>query len=67
MSWSEQKPEKEGLKREVRDRKLAHAASPFRVSEERPPSFFDGRFWGVMRWGRKAGRWGMGITVYEMS
>jgi peroxisome-assembly ATPase len=42
-------------------------ASPFRRSKEKPPSFFKGHFWGVMRWGRKAGRWGMGIHFHYLS
>jgi predicted ATPase len=47
-----------------RDLEFRHAASPFRVSLEKPPTFFDGHFWGVIRWGRKAGRWGMGISSF---
>jgi protein AFG1 len=44
---------------------LKHGASPFRRSEERPPSFWDGHFWGVMKWGRRAGRWGLGVDAYR--
>jgi peroxisome-assembly ATPase len=51
----------EGMDREGRG--FRHAASPFRGSNERPPSFWDGHFWGVMRWGRRAGRWGMGLCL----
>lgn len=52
---------------EDKEREFRHAASPFRVSKEKPPSFFDGHFWGVMRWGKKAGRWGMGISSRRLT
>ena len=47
------------------EREFTDGGSPFRVSEEKPPRFFDGHFWGVMRWGRKAGRWGMGVDAFR--
>ena len=46
-------------------RGFRHGASPFRRSQERPPSFWAGHFWGLMRWGRRAGRWGMGVDAYR--
>lgn len=35
-------------------------ASPFRVSQEPPPKFSAANFWGVTKWGKKAGAWGQG-------
>jgi peroxisome-assembly ATPase len=55
--------EDEGGEKEVRG--FRHGASPFRRSEERPPSFWYGHFWGVMKWGRRAGRWGLGADAYR--
>jgi peroxisome-assembly ATPase len=39
--------------------KLRNVVSPFLI-RKKAPSFFDGHFWGVMKWGPRAGRWGMG-------
>lgn len=38
-----------------------YGGSPFRASKDPPPSFEWPHFWGLMRWGRKAGRWGRGV------
>lgn len=37
------------------------ASSPFRTMTERPPRFSFVHVWGMMRWGKKAGVWGMGV------
>jgi peroxisome-assembly ATPase len=66
MSWTQGNREENG-EGDRKEREFRHFASPFRVSEKKPPSFFDGHFWGVMRWGRKAGRWGMGNSIPEMA
>lgn len=36
-----------------------YSESPFRIRKQKPPSFLDGHFWGVMKWERKAdaGKW----------
>ena len=47
----------------LEERGFRHSASPFRTSMEKPPTFFDGHFWGMMTWGRKAGRWGLGVDA----
>jgi len=36
-------------------------ASPFRTRTDAPPSFSWVHVWGMMRWGKKAGLWGMGV------
>lgn len=36
-------------------------SSPFRTRADDPPSFGWVHVWGMMRWGRKAGVWGMGV------
>ncbi|KAI9749263.1 MAG: hypothetical protein M4579_006941 [Chaenotheca gracillima] len=38
-----------------------HGASPFRTSTEPPPKFSWVHAWGMMQWGRKAGKWGRGV------
>ena len=38
-----------------------HGASPFRVSKDPPPKFSGVHAWGMMNWGKKAGRWGQGV------
>ena len=63
VAWTGNAGEDEVGTRGNGEKEFRHAASPFRVSEEKPPTFFDGHFWGVMRWGRKAGRWGMGVDA----
>lgn len=35
--------------------------SPFRTRTDDPPSFGWVHVWGMMRWGKKAGVWGMGV------
>jgi len=47
-------------------RGFRYSASPFRVSQEKPPSFWDGHFWGMMKWGPRAGRWGLGEIVVKL-
>ena len=47
------------------EREFLHSASPFRVSQQKPPSFWDGHFWGVMKWGPRAGRWGLGEIHFK--
>ncbi|KAI9849265.1 MAG: hypothetical protein M1837_004724 [Sclerophora amabilis] len=42
-------------------RLFPHGASPFRTSAEPPPKFSWVHAWGMMQWGRKAGRWGRGV------
>lgn len=37
------------------------SASPFRSHSEPPPRFSVSHFWGVMKWGKKAGAWGQGV------
>lgn len=63
LPWARNGPEDESGDKE--ERGFRHGASPFRRREERPPSFWDGHFWGVMRWGRRAGRWGLGVDAYR--
>lgn len=36
-------------------------SSPFRVSQEPPPKFLPTHFWGMVKWGKKAGAWGQGV------
>ncbi|MCJ1375248.1 hypothetical protein MMC20_006482 [Loxospora ochrophaea] len=36
-------------------------SSPFRRSEQPPPKFGAWHAWGMIKWGRKAGRWGRGV------
>ena len=38
-----------------------HGASPFRTSTSPPPKFQFTHFWGMMKWGKKAGAWGQGV------
>lgn len=40
-----------------------HGASPFRTATEPPPKFSLQHFWGTVKWGRKAGRWGQGAEA----
>lgn len=42
-----------------------HGASPFRTSQEAPPRFGWEHAWGLIKWGKKAGRWGKGIEGLE--
>jgi len=65
LAWTGKRRQDEVGRAETDERGFRHAASPFRVSEEKPPRFFDGHFWGVMKWGRKAGRWGMGVDAFR--
>ena len=44
---------------------LRHGASPFRTSKEPPPKIGWTHAWGMMRWGKKAGRWGKGVEGIE--
>ena len=37
------------------------STSPFRTISEPPPKFSWVHAWGMMRWGKKAGRWGEGV------
>lgn len=63
LSWCKtRKADGREITTEPRGRVSRDTTSPFRVRKEKPPSFFDGHFWGIMRWGRKAGQWGMGIV-----
>ena len=41
--------------------------SPFRTHPKPPPSFSDPHFWGMMRWGKRAGRWGQGVEAFDNS
>ncbi|KAI9796543.1 MAG: hypothetical protein M1833_006107 [Piccolia ochrophora] len=41
----------------------APSHSPFRTSKEAPPRFGAEHAWGVVKWGRKAGRWGRGVDA----
>ena len=43
------------------EHKFRDGGSPFRTSREKPPKFEWQHFWGMMKWGRKAGSWGQGI------
>jgi len=56
------KGERGRIEREVGE--FRHGGSPFRVSEEKPPSFWEGHVWGIIRWGKKAGRWGLGTEAF---
>lgn len=57
--------------------KVSSEGLPGRKTAEKPtlstapssaaPSFSLQHFWGTTRWGRKAGRWGMGAEVFEES
>lgn len=38
-----------------------HNASPFRTSRDAPPRFASTHAWGMVKWGRKAGVWGLGV------
>lgn len=42
-------------------------ASPFRTSAAPPPKFSFQHFWGVVRWGKGAGRWGRGPAAIPHS
>ena len=39
--------------------------SPFRTSPDPPPKLSWTHIWGMMKWGRKAGRWGQGPDAYK--
>ena len=39
---------------------FTHGASPFRTHPDAPPQFSWTHAWGMMRWGKKAGAWGLG-------
>ena len=52
-------PVKEGTDEDA-EGLFRHGASPFRTSEEKPPSFGFQHAWGMMSWGKKAGAWGKG-------
>lgn len=41
------------------------SSSPFRVHPKPPPSFREPHFWGMMRWGKRAGRWGQGVEAFD--
>ena len=41
------------------------ATSPFGPSTEPPPKISWTHAWGMMRWGRKAGRWGQGADAFR--
>lgn len=41
-----------------------HGASPFRVSGEAPPVFGWQHAWGMVSWGKKAGKWGKGPDAF---
>jgi hypothetical protein len=62
MTWTQGNGEESG-EGDGKEKRFRHFASPFRVSEEKPPSFFDGHFCGVMRWGQKVGWWAMGNSI----
>ncbi|KAI9822762.1 MAG: hypothetical protein M1832_002995 [Thelocarpon impressellum] len=48
---------------EGEEQRFPHGASPFRVSPDPPPRFGAMHAWGVVRWGRRAGRWGRGVEA----
>lgn len=50
---------------EERDKAAEEVASPFRVVKEAPPVFGWTHFWGTMKWGPRAGRWGQGVEGLE--
>jgi len=71
LPWETKTYERKGEdvqdKRENGERQVGefrHGASPFRISEEKPPSFWEGHVWGIIRWGKKAGRWGLGTEAF---
>ena len=65
LAWTKTTEESAG-KSVDKERDFMHSASPFRVSQDKPPSFWDGHFWGVMKWGPRAGKWGLGcILLYS--
>lgn len=46
------------------NRLFRHGASPYRTAESPPPTFGSQHAWGMMRWGKKAGRWGKGTDAF---
>ena len=40
---------------------VSETTSPFRTSSEPPPKFSWVHAWGMMSWGKKAGKWGAGV------
>ncbi|KIW37983.1 uncharacterized protein PV06_09960 [Exophiala oligosperma] len=46
------------------DSLFKHGASPFRTSTSPPPKFGWQHAWGMMKWGKKAGRWGRGVDGF---
>ena len=41
------------------------STSPFRSIAEPPPKFSWTHVWGMMRWGKRAGRWGQGPSAFN--
>ena len=39
---------------------LEHTSSPFRTVSDPPPNISWVHPWGMMKWGKKAGNWGLG-------
>ena len=54
-----------GMGEEKEEGLFRHGASPFRTAMEPPPKFGWTHVWGMMRWGRKAGAWGIGVDGLE--
>jgi protein AFG1 len=50
---------------ETQEHVFAHGASPFRTSSEPPPKFNWTHAWGTIKWGKKAGVWGVGVEGVE--
>ncbi|KAI9847141.1 MAG: hypothetical protein M1838_000998 [Thelocarpon superellum] len=60
----EDRSDADGTMLKSHDELFRHGASPFRVSEEAPPKFAAVHAWGMMQWGKKAGRWGKGAEAF---
>ena len=65
LAWANMGRQERAARAGVGESEFRHVASPFRVRDEKRPKFFEGHFWGVMKWGRKAGRWGMGVEAFR--
>lgn len=44
---------------------FAHGSSPFRTHPDAPPQFNWTHAWGMVKWGKKAGTWGLGPEGLE--
>lgn len=50
--------------KELEERERSHA-SPFHEHREEPPKIGWAHAWGMMKWGRKAGRWAEGTDAHD--